>query len=547
MKDIPRTHLTNKTSLVSYGKQSARRFGASACLVFALLLATAAPAKTPIVPKWGRFEQTFKSSVRYSNPPQECELRVTFISPRGETNTVLGFWDGGKIWRVRFSPDFPGNWTYSTECSDLANTHLNNQTGEFLCTSTIGQGSFEQHGPVQVARDHLHFQHADGSPFFWLADTAWNGPRLATSRDWINYTQTRGGQNFTAVQWALAPGSDSRQHSAFSGTDKIVIDPEYFQQLDGKINLMNRAGLLSVIAPVWGDAAKNLPDDQVALLIRYAAARWGAYDVACLLPADENDSVHWQRIGRESFGRVPHAPVIVFPGSLAETFSGYRDESWVDAFGFGLGQNMDDDSLRRLVAGPLVREWNKPPLRPIINVLPPLENGTDPKTQQRITADDVRTLAWWSALLVPPAGTSYGAQDVADWNTTRQGKEPMWQLSLFLPGAKQMTHLANFFQSIDYTGLRPAWQTVAVQPGHVSPAHYIAGAESEKKDLDVTYVPKDRTVELYLEALSPSPTIQWLNPRTGQTSAAVAVVGSRTCQLPTPDAEDWLLVMKSGK
>jgi hypothetical protein len=541
MKDIP------MIGLVSGCKQGVRRFSRPACLLFALLIATTASAKTTVVPKWSRFEQTFKSSVRYSNPPQECELRVTFTSPHGETNTVLGFWDGGKIWRVRFSPDFPGHWTYRTECSDSANTRLNDQTGEFLCSSTIGQGPFEQHGPIQVARDHLHFQHADGSPFFWLADVAWNGPRLATSRDWINYTQTRGGQKFSAVEWAVAPGMDSRKHSAFSGTDKIAIDPEYFQQLDGKIDLMNRAGLLSVIAPVWGDEAKNLPNDQVALLIRYVAARWGAYDVAWLLPADENDSVHWQRIGRESFGRTPHAPVIVFPGSLATTFSGYRDEDWVDAFGFGLGQNMDDNSLRRLVAGPLVREWNKPLMRPIINVLPPLENGIDPQTQQHISADDVRTVAWWSTLLVPAAGTSYGAQDVADWNTKQQGNGQTWQSALFLPGAKQTTHLAEFFQSTDYSDLRPAWATVAVQPGRVSPTHYIAGAESEKKDLDLTYVPKDRTVELYLEALSPSPTIQWLNPRTGQTSSAVAVVGSRTCQLPTPDVGDWLLVMKGGK
>jgi hypothetical protein len=533
------------TSVVSNGKRSVRRF--SACLVFTLLLATVASGKTPTVAKWGRFEQSFKSSVRYSNPPQECELRVTFTSPHGETNTVFGFWDGGKTWRVRFSPDFPGHWTYQTECSDFANARLNNQTGEFLCTSTIGQGRFEQHGPIQVSRDHLHFQHADGSPFFWLADVAWNAPRLASSRDWINYTQTRGGQKFSAIQWAVAPGADSRNRSAFSGTDKIVIDPEYFQQLDGKIDLMNRAGLLSVIAPIWGDAAKNLSNDQVALLIRYAVARWGAYDVAWLLPADENDSVHWQKIGRESFARTPHAPVIVFPGSFATTFSGYRDENWVDAFGFGLGQNMDDDSLRRLVAGPLVREWSKPPLRPIINILPASENGTDPKTQQRITSDDVRAIAWWSALLAPPAGVSYGAQDVADWNTKQQDRNSLWQSSLFLPGAKQMTHLVEFFQSKDFPALRPAGASIAVQPGHVSPSRYIAAAESEKKDLDLTYVPRDRTVELYLEALSPSPTIQWLNPRTGDTVIAVAVVGSRTCQLPTPDAGDWLLVIKAGK
>lgn len=538
MKEIP------ITSLFSACKLGVRSV---AYLLLALLLAATASAKTPLVAEWGRFEQTFKSSVRYDNPPQQCELRVTFISPRGETNSVFGFWDGGRTWRVRFSPNFTGRWTYKTTCSDPYNERLSNQTGEFLCSSALDQDRFGQHGPIQVSRNHLHFQHADGTPFFWLADAAWSAARLSTQRDWINYTQTRAGQKFSAVEWAAAPGMDSRKASAFSGSNKIVIDPKYFQRLDKKVEMLNRAGLLSVIAPLWADAAVNLPDDQVALLIRYMVARWDAYDVAWLLAADQNNIARWQKIGREGFGRAPHAPVIVFAGDSASTFDDYRNETWVDAFGFGVGQNLDDDALRRLVAGPLLREWNKSPAKPVINVLPPLENGLAAQGQQRVTADDARQLAWWSLLVVPTAGTSYGAEDVANWNTARQDKRPTWQLSLFLPGAKQMGQIADFFQSTDWSSLRPASATVAVQPGNISPRNYIAAAESQSKDLDLTYIPRDRTLELYLEALSPSPGIQWLNPRTGHTSPAVAVVGSRTCQLPTPDTGDWVLVMKSSK
>src|SRR5437016_3962248 len=67
-----------------------------------------ASSKAPVVAKWGRFEQSFKSSLTYSNPVQDAALTVLFTSPRGETNLVDGFWDGGKTWRVRFSPDQPG-------------------------------------------------------------------------------------------------------------------------------------------------------------------------------------------------------------------------------------------------------------------------------------------------------------------------------------------------------------------------------------------------------------------------------------------------------
>ena len=36
----------------------------------------------------------------------------------------------------------------------------------------------------------------------------------------------------------------------------------------------------------------------------------------------------------------------------------------------------------------------------------------------------------------------------------------------------------------------------------------------------------------------------WINPRTGQRRVAVAVVTDRTCEFPTPDAGDWLLLIQ---
>jgi hypothetical protein len=123
----------------------------------------------------------------------------------------------------------------------------------------------------------------------------------------------------------------------------------------------------------------------------------------------------------------------------------------------------------------------------------------------------------------------------------------MWQLSLFLPGAKQMSLMAGTLNASAWWNLQPAPRSLTAQPGRNSPRRHIAASESASKDLNITYVPEDRTLEINLEALPPSPVIQWLNPRTGQKSAAVAVIGARSCQLPTPDPGDWVLVMKSGK
>jgi hypothetical protein len=516
-----------------------------------------------IVPKWGRFEQAFKSSVEYSNALQDATLAVVFVSPLGETNQVYGFWDGGKVWRVRFSPNQPGRWTFKTKCSDAANEGLNNQTGRLLCTSATGLTRFEKHGLLQVARDQHHFEHADGTPFFWLADTVWNGARVSELKDWQRYAGTRGSQRFTVAQWSVAPGLDAQQDSAYTGfPDRIAVNPEFFQRLDAKVETLSRVGILSAIAPLAELESQNalgsLTDDQATLLVRYIVARWQAEPVAWLVALDGNTMAkkvgRWKRIGQAVFSNGPHAPVILYPGDANWFFDEFRDQKWVDAFGCQGVADVTDDGLKFAVAGPFAKEWTNGPARPIISFVP-RENGMDAAAKRRFSAGDVRHAAYWSLLLAPPAGVSYSAQGVAGWDAsvTLQTNKipganlPLWQKSLFLPGAKQMTQLANLVESVDFWRLRPQQQIVAVQPGDSSPAGFVAAAAAENKDLAMVYVPEERALDLSLGALPPLPAVIWFNPRTGEAKQAVGVVGSRSCQFPTPGPGDWVLLTHRGR
>ena len=246
-----------------------------ACVAIGLASSAAAgrSENLPVVPKWARFEQSLTSSVTYSNPPQQTVLTALFTSPVGETTPVYGFWDGGKTWRVRFSPDQPGRWSFKTTCSDPENRGLQ-QSGAFLCTANAGQNRFSRHGPVRVARDHRHFEHADGTPFLWIADTAWSAARISNLADWSVYAQIRTNQNFSVIQWSAdPPGNES------------IINPEFFRRFDFKIDVLNRCGLLSAIAPVWPNSrtAPPMSAPQLAAWLRYAVARFGADNVAWLI------------------------------------------------------------------------------------------------------------------------------------------------------------------------------------------------------------------------------------------------------------------------
>lgn len=522
--------------------------------------------KVPVVAKWSRFEQSFKSSLVYANPLQDVGVTVTFISPAGQTTAVDGFWDGGKTWRVRFSPDQPGRWSFKASCSDAANPGLDNHSGEFICSAPTGTSRFNRHGPIGVARDHRHFEHADGTPFFWLADSVWDGGRVSEPQDWEVYAGVRAAQQFTVTQWEATAGEDNKKQTAFSREgEHLRLNAEFFKRLDAKVQTLSRAGLLSAIALL--SQQTELPEDQAGLLMRYVVARYGAEPVAWLLVLDgaspSNQVARWRQIGQAAFAQRQHAPVIVCAGETPSMLNQFRDQSWVDAVGFGAITDMTDVALKKAISNagemlPQRRDGTPPPLapgntepvRPFICFLPP-ENGIGPESKKRFSADDVRRAAYWSLLMSVPCGLSYSGQGVADWDTAIEPVEtpnlPLWHKALFMPGAKQLKVIANFAALFDYWRLRPEPQFVAEQPGNAAPGRFIAAAATETKTLSVVYVPEDRTLEIVLEALPPSPTVAWLNPRTGENSAAVAVVGARSCQFPTPDPGDWLLVMKAGK
>jgi hypothetical protein len=526
----------------------------AALLTAALALsANASRPQISVVPQWGRFEVTLRSSVNYAHPLSDATLTATFVSPHGETNRVFGFWDGGHTWRVRFSPDAPGHWTFTTTCSDRRNAGLERQTGAFLCTAAMNKTALDRHGPVRVARDRRHFEHADGRPFLWLGDAVRDGARRSTLSDWQLYAGIRAQQKFTVAQWTVAPGTDARGETAFARTNGFGINPGFFQRLDAKVEALNAAGLVSAIVPLqeFGPAGEALTEEQATLFVRYVVARWGAERVAWLL-AFEGDSLgrkvdRWKRIGRRVFGDATRgrAPVILLPGETHWLLDEFRNETWLDAFGLAR-MPPGDDALQWLLTGPLSVEWRKDPPRPLLNLSPPAE--------QAAHGDDARHLLWWSALMHPTAGASYAAAPVLNWVTNattnpdiRPRDLPQWREALFLPGAKSVAPLADFFTAMEFWRLRPAQNVLIAQPGLVSPRRHIAAAATEARNWLVIYVPEDRTLELPLSALPPAAAISWLNARTGARSTAVGLIGGNTCQFPTPEPGDWLLVIRQRK
>jgi hypothetical protein len=425
------------------------------------------------VAQWARWETAFNAATSASG--QTTKLLVELTAPSGKRHVIDAFWDGDRVWRARFMPDEVGKWQFSTRAEpQVAGLHA--QSGTFACVPAKGATRFDRHGAVRVSDDGRHFTHADGTPFFWLADTVWNGALLSSEDDWTKFLNDRRQKRFTAIQfvstqWRTAY-TDIEGMAAYTGYDSITINPAFFQRIEKRLRAVNAADMMAVPVLLWTLGSKEhnpgqLPEAQAVRLARYMVARFQGDHVIYFLPGDGNysgaNAERWRRIGRAVFDREGHAPATLHPQGMQWPFDAFATERWVSFFGYQSGHGDDANTLRWIHSGPPSEKWKLEPAKPVINLEPPYEDHVAYQSRQRHTDYTVRRASYWSVLNAPTAGVTYGAHGVWSWET--EPREPQehggtgvaqpWHAAMNLPGSEQMKHMAALFESIDWWRLRP--------------------------------------------------------------------------------------------
>ena len=146
-------------------------------------------------------EWSFTSRGTCDDPFNDVELDVVFTGPDGEERTVPAFWAGGRTWKVRYASPEAGRHAWRSVCSDTSDTGLHGREGELEVVPYEGGNPLWRHGPLRRSSDGRYLEHADGTPFFWLADTWWMGfcRRLSWPGDFQALTADRVRKGFTAV------------------------------------------------------------------------------------------------------------------------------------------------------------------------------------------------------------------------------------------------------------------------------------------------------------------------------------------------------------
>lgn len=509
---------------------------------------------------WSVFETSFSARNDYPHPFTDVSLNVTFVSPGGRTHCCAGFWDGGHTWRVRFSPDEEGQWQWKSSCSPNGDPGLHARVGEFLCTPVERPDRFS-HGPVNVSPDGYTLSHADGTPFFWLGDTAWNGVLRSRPEDWDRYLEQRSSQGFTAIQFVSHHWRGGNQvlggRKAWTEAGTFQVIPEFFQAMDAKIAAIDRAGMLAVPVMLWAvnsrEAGYSLPETDALAYAKYLKARWGAYHVCWILGGDadyDKDPERWKRLGRAVFAD-PHRDLATqHPCGQNWSIEHFRDEPWFSFIGYQSGHGDSPAHLRWLTSGPPAKNWNRIPVKPIINLEPNYEIHPAYHSNRLFGAKEVRRAACWSLLRSPAAGVTFGHNSIWFWPEREEAAEahgnipsvPPWYEGLNSPGVQAMSLLRGFFADLPWWTLRPADHLLREQAPEPAPERFIAAASDEAASVFVAYTPEGDRV--CLNPLSSPPlSVRWFNPRNGSYLRADIPESGTPLSFQPPSNEDWLLVI----
>ena len=427
---------------------------------------------------------------------------------------------------------------------------------------------------LTVSQNGRYLCCADGTPFFWLADTAWELLHALNREEAEHYLRTRRDQGFNVIQTVLLAEKDGlRIPNAYGRLplrtgangipDPVMLDEEkrpgdeytYWDHADFIVNLAAELGLYVALLPTWGDKINGTVGigpvifdvDNAFTYGELLGRRYGRVShIVWVLGGDRplctsrhHAVVNHMAAGLRKGGAVQ---LITFhPGGDNSSYTYVGEESWL---AFNMLQsshgsvNMPNYKL-------VEKDYARNPVKPVLDGEPRYEDhpiGFDPKNGY-FDAADVRQAAYW-AVFSGACGHTYGHHSV--WSMNREPCEfyPLvWRDSLGRPGASQMRCLKVLMLSHDFLNSVP---DASLLPENYEGANYMPALRGPC--YVYVYTPNGLPIRVLMERLPGERTSAfWFDPRTGK-SADIGMVdntGSHTFIPPSAGrGDDWVLLLE---
>lgn len=441
--------------------------------------------------------------------------------------------------------------------------------------------------PLRVSDSGHQLVREDGSPFFWLGDTAWFLFANLDREESTKYLWDRRNKQFTVVQASLLHFDASRPNALgdrpFHGADPRRPNEAYWRHVDFVVKTAEDLGLYMALLPAWarahveggesGGGVELKLDGQKALEYgrwlgeRYRERRNLVWVLGGdVLPREHEVHDALARGLAEGAAGGDHDRLLMTyhpPGGTHRppaTSSGefYHDKPWLDFNMIQSGHRIGNRSYERIA-----EDFRRSPAKPTLDAEPAYE--AHPVVHDfrfgAFNAWHLRRRAYWS-LLAGAFGFTYGGNGV--WQMDKPGRvhrythhSHFWDDALHLEGAGDMAHVRALMESRPFVQPeRVPDQSILLSPqGTVDDR--AQSARAADRSYWMIYLTSGDSVRVDLSRVSGERVnAWWFNPRTGRlydqqnraTREPFAVLPARGARWLDPPGDageemDWVLVL----
>jgi hypothetical protein len=432
---------------------------------------------------------------------------------------------------------------------------------------------------LKASDDQRSLVREDGTPFFYLGDTAWELFHRLDREEARRYLDNRASKGFTVIQVvALAELDGLNTPNRYGFTPLVDNDPsrpsvkpgpdnDYWDHVDWVIAAANERGLTIGLLPTWGDKWNKKWGVGPVVFTPENAGVYGEW----LGKRYREEDIIWIVGGDRPIESEEHAPIvramanglrrgdggahlITFHPKGGEGSAQYfHDDDWLD---FNMRQNGHVTEFTKSYATTL-KDYNRTPIKPIIDGEPIYEDhpvSFKPQERGHSVAADVRRPLYWD-LFSGAFGHTYGHHSI--WQMWQPGRDPVnfplmpWHEALDQPGSGQMQYGRWLLESRPLGNRIPDDSVIVTD--EIATAVPGAGRYRLKATRDaggawaMVYTPSGRPFSVDLEKLSGDEVeAWWFNPRNGS-AVAIGVFpsqGHREFHPPAPgEMLDWVLVL----
>ena len=406
----------------------------------------------------------------------------------------------------------------------------------------------------------------EGTPFFWLGDTAWSLFMQTTREEAGYYLKDRAGKGFTVIQAVILWGSVNAKNRygdpPFVGGDPAKPNEAYFRYIDSVVNQAASLGLYTGLLPVWAgshirpkQALFNLTNtDKTRRYGRFLGKRYRDQPVIWILGGD------WPGEGLEPIFRAlarglaegdggTHL-MTYHPRGGGASSTWFHKDAWLDLNMIQSGHSRHNRNYEMIA-----KDYGLKPVKPVVDGEPGYENITEGLKAAgpgvpRLTAADVRRFAY-CGVFAGAAGHTYGCNEIYQFWVegtkpgSRWGATVPWKQALDLRGAGQMQHLRNLIESRPML-IRIPDQSL-IEGNAMRTTDRVQATRGSDGSYAFVYIASGKPVTIRTDKLSGS-TIKayWFDPRKGTSRVIETFARAKRRQFKPPSSgkdNDWVLVL----